>query len=204
MRVKVNKFTPAAVAQRAHREFASFVVRPPSLRHSVGSPSWRRTAIDQGVTPDTEIFTASWCCSVGATWTIELRSADDTALGRPVEWICSGVPTEQPVPERQTTDLLAERGLRLFPFSPVNSIDPAPRSRSRRLIGHVTRNPEVLRLAVMLHDVVDASRDHPMVVAARWIQAGYPADMAARWIIGGVDWPQVSQSISRTSSPVPH
>jgi hypothetical protein len=156
------------------------------------------------VTPDTEVFTASWCCSVGATWTIELRSADDSALGRPVEWICSGVPTEQPAPERQTADLLAERGLRLFPISPVNSIDSPPRSRSRRPIGYVTRNPEVLRLAVMLHDVVDASRDHPMVVAAWWIQAGYSADMAARWIVGGVNWPRMSRSMSRTSSPVPN
>jgi hypothetical protein len=156
------------------------------------------------VTPDAEVLTASWCCSVGATWTIELRSADDTALGRPVEWICSGVPTEQPAPERQTADLLAERGLRLFPISPPNPMVSPPRSRSRRPIGYVTRNPEVLRLAVMLHDVVDASRDHPMLVAARWIQAGYSADMAARWIIGGVIWPRVAHSMPRISSSVPN
>jgi hypothetical protein len=119
-----------------------------------------------------------------------------------VEWICSGVPTEQPAPERQTADLLGERDLLLFPISPARSIDSPPRSRSRRLIGYVTRNPEVLRLAMMLHDVVDAGPDHPMVVAARWIQAGYSADVAARWIISGVNWPRVAQSISRTSSAV--
>jgi len=114
------------------------------------------------------------------------------------------VPTEQPAPERQTADLLAERGLRLFPISPPNPMVSPPRSRSRRPIGYVTRNPEVLRLAVMLHDVVDASRDHPMLVAARWIQAGYSADMAARWIIGGVIWPRVAHSMPRISSSVPN
>ena len=134
---------------------------------------------------------------------MELRSADDAALGPPVEWICSGVPTEQPTPERQTADLLRERGLLLFPVSPINAVDSPPRSRSRRLIGYVTRNAEVFRLAMMLRDVVDASHDHPMVIAARWVQAGYSADMAVRWVIGGVRWPKVAQNISRTSSRLP-
>ena len=134
---------------------------------------------------------------------MELRSADDAALGRPVEWIFSGVPTEQPAPDRQTAALLGERGLLLFPVSPVSAVDSPPRSRSRRLVGYVTRNREVFRLAMMLRDVVDAGRDHPMVVAARWVQAGYPADTAARWVISGVHWPKVAQSISRTSSRVP-
>jgi hypothetical protein len=126
------------------------------------------------------------------------------AQGRPVDWICSGVPTEQPTPERQTTDLLRERGLLLFPVSAVKPVDSPPRSRSRRLIGYVTRNPDVIRLATMLRDAVDAGREHPMVVAARWIQAGYSPGVAARWILGGVNWPRVTQSISRRSSVVPH
>lgn len=134
---------------------------------------------------------------------MELRSADDAALGRPVEWICSGVPTEQPMPERQTAALLGERGLLLFPVSPVSAVDSPPRSRSRRLIGYVTRNREVYRLAMMVRDEVDGGRDHPMVVAARWIQAGYPADTAARWITSGVHWPTAAQKITRTSSRVP-
>lgn len=133
---------------------------------------------------------------------MELRSADDAALGRPVEWICSGVPTEQPTPERQTAALLGERDLLLFPVNPVSAVDSPPRSRSRRLIGYVTRNREVYRLAMMLRDVVEGGCDHPMVIAARWIQAGYTADTAARWIIGGVHWPKVAQKISRTSSRV--
>jgi hypothetical protein len=134
---------------------------------------------------------------------MELRSADDAALGRPVEWICSGIPTEQPAPERQTADLLRERGLLLFPVSPDDALDSPPRSRSRRLIGYVTRDTEVFRLAMMLRDVVDARPDHPMVVAARWIKAGYSAEIAARWILRGVNWPRVAQNISRTSNRVP-
>ena len=200
--MKGNQFTPAAVARLPEGEFANPVVRSLSPIRSVDPPS-HRSGPEEQATPDTEVFTASWCCSVGTTWTMELRSADDAALGRPVEWICSGVPTEQPTPERQTADLLRERGMLLFPVSPTDIIDSPPRSRSRRLIGYVTRNAEVFRLAMMLRDVVDVGRDHPMVIAARWIQAGYSPDMAARWVIGGVHWPKVAQNMSRTSSRVP-
>jgi hypothetical protein len=118
---------------------------------------------------------------------VELRSVERAALGRPVEWICSGVPTQQPAPERQTASLLRERDLLLFPVDPI---EPPPRTRSRRLIGYVTRNPEVMRLALMLAGVVDAGGDHPMVMAARWVQAGYSTDAAARWISAGVSWPR--------------
>src|SRR5437588_10546885 len=97
------------------------VVRSLSPIRSVDSLSRRRAPAEQP-TPGTDVFTASWCCSVGATWTMELRSADDAALGRPVEWICSGIPTEQPTPERQTADLLRERGLLLFPVSPDDAV----------------------------------------------------------------------------------
>ncbi|MGH3847035.1 MAG: hypothetical protein ACRDS0_37290 [Pseudonocardiaceae bacterium] len=40
-------------------------------------------------------------------------------------------------------------------------------------IGYVTRDPELMRLATMLTHVAHAQREHPMVVAARWIQRGY-------------------------------
>lgn len=113
------------------------------------------------------------------------------------------MPTEQPTPERQTADLLAERDLLLFPVRPVNKVDSPPRSRSRQLIGYVTRNSEVIRLAMVLGEAGDAGRDHPMVVAARWIQAGYSADSAARWITGGVSWPKMAQTMLRTSGPMP-
>ena len=95
-----------------------------------------------------------------------------TALAGPVvEWICSGVPTRLPTPEHQTADLLGEHGLLLFPEDPVETVESAPRARSRRLIGYVTRDPQVIALALMLADAVDDG-DHPMVLAARWIQAG--------------------------------
>ncbi|MFN2478433.1 MAG: hypothetical protein ABR615_04590, partial [Pseudonocardiaceae bacterium] len=61
---------------------------------------------------------------MGTTWTVELRSVDEGALGRPVEWICSGVPTQQPAPDPQIADLLGERDLLLFPADPG---EPAPR-----------------------------------------------------------------------------
>jgi hypothetical protein len=174
----VTRFTPAAVARPASWEFASavFQTAPPKRPHP-RAPE-RRSPNDralEGPAPSTDVFVASWCCSVGTTWTVELRSVDRAAQGRPAEWICSGVPTQQPAPERQTADLLRERGLLLFPVDPVDPLDPAespPRIRSRRLIGYVTRNPEVMRLAKMLADGSYAERDHPMVVAARWVRRG--------------------------------
>ncbi len=117
---------------------------------------------------------------------------DRAAQGCAAEWICSGVPTQQPAPERQTADLLRERGLLLFPIDPAGPLDPAespPRIRSRRLIGYVTRDPKLMRLAKMLADLAYAERDHPMVVAARWVRRGYSADAAARQITAGVNRP---------------
>lgn len=125
----------------------------------------------------------------------------------PVEWICSGVPTQQPVPERQTADLLRERDLLLFSVEQVEQVELSPRTRSRRLIGYVTRDPEVLRLALMLADVGTAAPnmgcDHPMVMAARWVQAGYTADAAVRWVTAGAAWdPPLSPGV-RTATMDP-
>lgn len=119
------------------------------------------------------VLTASWCCSVGMTWTVELRPVNRATLGPPVEWICSGVPTTQPAPEGQIADLLRERDLLLFPVEPA----PRPaRTRSRRLIGYVTRDPEVMRRALIIADAPNAACEHPMILADRWIQAGRSAD----------------------------
>jgi hypothetical protein len=90
----------------------------------------------------------------------------------------------------------------LFPVDPVQS---PPRTRSRRLIGYVTRDPEVMRLALMLADTVDVTVDdagdtrceHPMLLAARWVQAGYSAEAAIRWITAGVKWPKAAQTALR-------
>jgi hypothetical protein len=133
------------------------------------------------------------------TWTVELRSVDEGVRGRPVEWIPSGVPTQQPAPERQTADLLGEHDLLLFPVDPG---EPAPRTRSRRLIGYVTRDPEVMRLALLLADVIDPGWDHPMVVAARWVQAGHSAEAAMPWITAGVNWPKEAETLlGRSCAP---
>lgn len=122
-----------------------------------------------------------------------------TALTGPVvEWICSGVPTRLPTPERQTADLLGEHGLALFPEDPVEAVEAVPQARIRRLIGYVTRDPEVITLALMLADAVDDGGDHPMVLAARWIQAGYTADTAASWVAAGVHWPEVANTLLST------
>jgi hypothetical protein len=140
------------------------------------------------------VFTASWCCSVGTTWTIELRPVDRETHGRPAEWIQSGVPTTQSAPERQTADLLRERGLLLFPLEPADPDESPPRSRSRRPIGYVTRNLELMALALALAKVLRAGCDHAMIVAARWMKSGYPADTALRWVTAGVTSPELAQA----------
>jgi hypothetical protein len=157
-----------------------------------------------------EVFIASWCRSVGTTWTVELRSVDCGAQDRPVEdrpvedrpvedrpvedrpvedrpveWIPSGVPTQQPAPERQTADLLHERGLLLFPVDPADPAESPPRTRSRQLIGYVTRDPELMRLALTLTHVLDAGGDHPMIVAAWWMRHGRPTSKRPRSVAGG-------------------
>ena len=119
-------------------------------------------------------------------------------IGPVVEWICSGVPTSLPIPERQTVDLLGEHGLLLFPEDPVKAEEPTSPARSRQLIGYVTRDPEVLALALRLADAVDEAVGHPMVLAARWIQAGYSADTAASWAAAGVNWPEVATTVLST------
>jgi hypothetical protein len=190
----------AAVARSAKWGFPCLVVRYARRTRPGGSQSKRAPSEGEALqraTRSSYVYTASWCCSVGTTWTVELRSVDEAALGRLVEWIGSGVPTQQPAPEYQTADLLRERELLLYPVDPAN---PPPRTRSRRLIGYVTRDPEVLRLARMITNIVDESRDHPMVVAARWIQAGYSAEAATRWITAGVNWPRVAQTM-QSSAP---
>lgn len=116
---------------------------------------------------------------------VSRSSADpaDPLAGPVVEWICSGVPTELPVPDEVTADLLAAHDLLLFPEDPV---EPDRRTRCRQVIGHVTRNPEVLRLALTLADLPGEEPIHPLVLAARWIEAGYSPEAVARRITAGV------------------
>ncbi|MFN2496757.1 MAG: hypothetical protein ABR608_12740 [Pseudonocardiaceae bacterium] len=133
---------------------------------------------------------------MGATWTVELRLVDDATGTSPVvEWICSGVPTELPAPNEETAGLLGDRGLLLFPDDPTG---PAVRTRCRLPIGYVTPDPDVLRLALMITEDVDRERTHPMVLAARWIEAGYAVDAAASWVAAGVTRPGAAQTLMAT------
>ncbi|MGH3896960.1 MAG: hypothetical protein ACRDTA_01650 [Pseudonocardiaceae bacterium] len=90
------------------------------------------------------VLAAVWCCSVGATWTIELHKLDrGTALGTTVDWISSGVPTSQQLPhEDMARDLLAARGLHLYLDSTAG-----PCTHSRHSIGYVCADAEVIALA---------------------------------------------------------
>ena len=94
---------------------------PPSSRSAAGDHTDRAAAATSANTAEVGALTAVWCCSVGATWTLELRELDH---GRPfgaiVDWISSGVPVSQPAPEALAHELLAARGLRLFSDSPAN------------------------------------------------------------------------------------
>ncbi|MGH3941506.1 MAG: hypothetical protein ACRDTG_23330 [Pseudonocardiaceae bacterium] len=81
---------------------------------------------------------------MGATWTIELHRLErGTAWGTVVDWISSGVPISQPEPEEALVrELLAERGLYLFPDSGAG-----PSTYSRHSIGYVCSNAELIDLA---------------------------------------------------------
>jgi hypothetical protein len=68
------------------------------------------------------------------------------------------------------------------------------------LIGYVTRDPELMQLALMLAKVLDAGCEHAMIVAARWMQDGYAADTALRWVTAGVPVPE----LAHVSAPQVH
>ncbi|MGH3786752.1 MAG: STAS domain-containing protein [Pseudonocardiaceae bacterium] len=82
------------------------------------------------------VLVVVWCCSVGATWTLELHELDrGDALGAIVDWVSSGVPVSQPVPDALARELLAERGLQLIHASRVHG------TGSRHRIGYVCAPP---------------------------------------------------------------
>jgi hypothetical protein len=146
------------------------------------------------------VLVAVWCRSVGASWTLELHElGSGMAPGKIMGWISSGVPIFQPEPEALARDLLAERGLQLFQ-------DPSagPGTLSRRGIGYVCRNAELIKLADLVRDDAAEAGVHPVVLAAKWVAAGFSADDAAGWIRGGVCSPQVAQhtvGVELTVSP---
>lgn len=158
-----------------------------------------------------------WCCSVGATWTLELRavgreSEESSRAGPVLDWISSGVPTQMPPPEGDMVDMLAEQELQLYP----DAEPPQPHSRSRWLAGYASADPDVMRLALWvaeilegtdpaadddftdvadLADLADSGRTHPMPMAGRWIDAGFSLRSAADWVRAGVFSPRVAQAL---------
>lgn len=144
------------------------------------------------------VLAAVWCRSVGTSWTLELHVANEgTALGRVVDWISSGVPIVQPEPDAALArELLTTRGLHLFGDSSAG-----PRTDSRRGIGYACRDAELITLARLVAEDATEGEVHPMLLAARWVTAGFSVDAAAGWIREGVQSPQVARH--QTVSPTP-
>ena len=146
------------------------------------------------------VLAAVWCRSVGTSWTLELHELDGgTTPGKISDWISSGVPIAQPEPEALVNEMLAERGLQLFP-------DPSagPCTHSRQSIGYVCEDAELIKLAHRVREDTAATAVHPVVLAARWIAAGFSADAAAGWIRVGVHSTQVArQTVSSAPTMAP-
>jgi len=90
------------------------------------------------------VSAVGWCRSVGASWTLEFHQLDGGRAPRTiVDWISSGVPISQPVPDGLARELLAERGLQLFGGSSAG-----PGTHSRHRIGYVCENAELIQPSV--------------------------------------------------------
>jgi anti-sigma B factor antagonist len=163
-----------------------------STKYATGQPT-------SGEVADTApVLAAVWCCSVGTAWTLELHQLRrDTSPPTLVDWISSGVPISQPrPPESVARELLTQRGLHLFGDSSAG-----PYTGSRRGIGYVARNAELITLAHLVRDIVTETGLHPVILAAQWVVAGFSADAAARWIRQGVHSPQAAQHQTAPSEP---
>ena len=135
------------------------------------------------------VLAAVWCRSVGTSWTLELHElGPGMARGKVMRWISSGVPISQPEPEALARELLTERGLHLFRDSSAG-----PCTHSRHGIGYACNNAELIKLAHIVRDGAAETGVHPVVLAARWVAAGFSADAAAERIFGGVRSPQEAQ-----------
>jgi uncharacterized protein YidB (DUF937 family) len=144
------------------------------------------------VAGSSSVLAAGWCRSVGTSWTLELhRLRRGTLPLTLVDWISSGVPITQPQPtEALARELLTQRGLHLFPDATAG-----PATGSRRGIGYVTGDAELITLAYLVHNEATQTGLHPVMLAARWIAAGFTADTAARWIRQGAHCPQAAQQL---------
>jgi hypothetical protein len=92
------------------------------------------------------VLAAVWCCSVGATWTVELHELNsDATLGPIVDWISSGVPISEPEPTTALArELLTEHGFQLIPDS-----SPGPSSLHRRGIGYACRDADLIEAGTL-------------------------------------------------------
>ena len=131
------------------------------------------------------VLTAMWCCSVGITWTLELRRFDrDTGLGELVNCISSGVPVTQAVPDTLAPELLAARGLWLF-----RDGSPASPPGSRHRIGYASADADLITLAHLVGDDAARAGVHPVMLAV-WNMAGFSTTAATGWMRAGCLFPQ--------------
>lgn len=123
------------------------------------------------------VLAAVWCRSVGTSWTLELHQlGPGMAAGTIEAWINSGIPITQPEPDALTRELLARHGLHLFRDSSAG-----PGARSRHRIGYASRNAELIKVADLLRNTATGTGVHPVMLAARWVGAGFSTDAAAEW-----------------------
>ncbi|MDQ4032005.1 MAG: hypothetical protein M3332_06950 [Actinomycetota bacterium] len=115
---------------------------------------------------------AVWCCSVGATWTVELHEFDcDAALGPIVDWISSGVPISEPEPTAALArELLTERGFQLIPDSSAG-----PSSLHRHGIGYACHDTDLITAGTRWFAAAHRSRHCDPVprLAAQEMARGY-------------------------------
>lgn len=157
----------------------------PTLIHAVIDLADRSdvTTSEHGI--PAPVLTALWCCSVGATWTLELRRLNrDTGLGAVVDWISSGVPVIQPVPDTLAPELLAARGLWLF-----RDGSPALPTSSRYRVGYASADTELITMADLLRDDAARTGVHPVILAA-WHTSGFSTAAATGWMRAGCLVPQ--------------
>lgn len=117
---------------------------------------------------------AVWCSTVGTTWTLELHHLARGSTRGTLDWISSGIPTSQPVPDGVARQLLADRGLHLFFDSTV------PNVRRRRSIGYVCADAGLITLADRIRAEAAEAGVHPVLLAAQRIATGSHADAGRR------------------------
>jgi hypothetical protein len=179
---------------------------PPDARHHTDRRRANTTRKDSATTKDasgqlpsgdmaaaTPVLAVMWCRAVGTSWTLELhqfrRGTPRTTL---VDWISSGVPISQPEPpEALARTLLTERGLQLF-----GDRFAGPCTGTRHGIGYASSDAELIALAHLVADHAPETEQHPVMLAAQWIAAGFSAEAAGRWIRQGVHSPSTTQHTS--------